>query len=238
MVDLPKAMKESKMPNRYTARLAGAMFLLVIAAVLASTQLQGGALRSNDIAGTLRTVAAHTSGVRASIVLQLLAAIATMVLAAMLYAVTRRQCPDLSVLALACRGAEAGLYAVKILGTMVLLSLSAAPATGDRELATVVVEVTSWSTDVGATFFAVGSTIFAYLLLKARSIPVPLAVLGMAASLLLVAGVPAETAAGHTTAEGASIVMWLPMFAFEITTGCWLLAKGARTPTPVPLTVD
>jgi len=86
------------------------------------------------------------------------------------------------------------------------------------------------STNVGATFFAVGSALFAYLLLKARAIPVPLAALGVVASLILVVGVPLETAAGRATADGAPIIMWLPMFGFEIATGGWLLAKGARRP--------
>jgi Domain of unknown function (DUF4386) len=162
-------------------------------------------------------------------------------LAAMLYAVTRRQDQDLAVLALACRGVEAGLYAVGIISTLVLLSLSSAPTAGERDLAAVVADVASWSTNVGATFFAVGSTIFAYLLLKARSIPVALAVLGVAASLVLILGVPAETAASRTTFTGtASVLMSLPMFAFEVTTGLWLLAKGARTAgprTPIPAPV-
>lgn len=82
--------------------------------------------------------------------------------------------------------------------------------------------------------FAVGSTIFSYPLLRARSIPVPLAGLGVVASLVLVVGVPLQTAAGRTTAGGASIVLWLLMFAFEITTGVWLLVRGVRGDSRVP----
>jgi Domain of unknown function (DUF4386) len=86
------------------------------------------------------------------------------------------------------------------------------------------------STNVGSIFFAVRSTLFAYLLLKARSIPVLLARLGVVASLILVVGVPLETAAGRMTADGASIILWLPMLVFEIATGLWLLVKGAWVP--------
>jgi len=95
-----------------------------------------------------------------------------------------------------------------------------------------VADAASWSTNVGAAFFAVGSTLFAYLLLRARAIPVPLAALGVGASLILVVGVPLDTAASRTTAQGASIIIWLPMFVFEITTGLWLLVRGTRTPSP------
>lgn len=217
--------------NRYAARLAGGMFLFVIAAILVSSTFQnGGVGGSDDIAGALRAIAENAVGFRVSIVFLVVASLATLVLAAMLYALTKRQDENLAILALACRTAEAALYAVGILSVLILLSLSAESTAGAQELGAVVVDVESLSTNVGATFFALGSTIFAYLLLKARAVPIPLAVLGVVASLILVVAVPLETAAGRTTADGASIIMWLPMFAFEIATGVWLLAKGARTP--------
>ena len=90
------------------------------------------------------------------------------------------------------------------------------------------VDVAAWSTNVGAAFLAVGSTIFAYLLLRGRLIPVPLAALGVAASLILVVAVPAETAASQRTVVGGALVLWLPMFVFEICTGAWLLVRGGR----------
>jgi hypothetical protein len=47
---------------------------------------------------------------------------------------------------------------------------------------------------VTATFFAVGSTLFSWLLLRGRMIPVPLAWLGVLASVLLVVLLPLEAA--------------------------------------------
>jgi Domain of unknown function (DUF4386) len=79
-----------------------------------------------------------------------------------------------------------------------------------------------------ATFFAVGSTLFAYLLLRGRMIPVPLAWLGVAASVLLVVGLPLQLAGflhGPVTSW-----MWLPMLAFEVPLALWLLIKGVATP--------
>ncbi len=217
--------------NRYAARLAGGMFLLVIAAVLVSSMFQGGGISpSDDIAGTLRSIADNAVGFRLSIVSLAIASIGTLVLASMLYALTKRRDENLAILALACRAVEAALYAIGILSVLILLSLSDEPTAGEQELGAVVVDVASLSTNVGAIFFAVGSTVFAYLLLRARSVPVPFAALGVVASLILVIGVPLETAAGRTTADGASIILWLPMFVFEIATGVWLLVKGVRTP--------
>jgi hypothetical protein len=223
-------MEDWMMSNRYVARLAGALFLIVIAAVLASSVLQGGVVSGgDDIGDTFRTIADDTVSFRASTVLLLVAAVGTLALAAMLYALTKRQDENLAILALACRVVEAALYTVKIFSALILLSLSQAPTAGAQELGAVVADAASWSTDVGAVFFAVGSTLFAYLLLRARSIPVPLAALGVGASLILVVGVPLDTAASRTTAQGASIIIWLPMFVFEIATGVWLLVRGART---------
>jgi hypothetical protein len=85
-------------------------------------------------------------------------------------------------------------------------------------------------TNIGATFFAVGSTLYSSLLRRARSIPVVLAALGLAASLILVVGVPIQTAASRDTVDGAGIVIWIPMIVFETSTGAWLLIKGARAP--------
>src|SRR2546425_12018777 len=79
-----------------------------------------------------------------------------------------------------------------------------------------------------ATFFAVGSTLFSYLLLRGRMIPIPLAWLGVVASVLLVVGLPLQLA-GFLRGPVTSI-MWLPMLAFEVPLALWLLIKGVATP--------
>jgi hypothetical protein len=77
---------------------------------------------------------------------------------------------------------------------------------------------------IGATFFAVGSTLFSYLLLRARTIPVPLAWLGVLASVLLVMALPLQLA-GFLKGPMTWYV-WMPMLAFEVPLGLWLLIKG------------
>ena len=80
-----------------------------------------------------------------------------------------------------------------------------------------------------ATFFAVGSTAFAYLLLRGRMIPVPLAWLGVFASAVLVIGLPLRLA-GWLHGPITSL-MWLPMLVFEISFALWLLIKGVAIPS-------
>jgi hypothetical protein len=80
-----------------------------------------------------------------------------------------------------------------------------------------------------AIFFAMGSTLFSYLFLRGRTIPVPLAWLGVVASVLLVVGLPLQLA-GFLSGPVTSY-LWIPMAAFEVPLSFWLLIKGVRTQT-------
>ncbi|WP_460707673.1 DUF4386 domain-containing protein [Myceligenerans halotolerans] len=223
------------MSSRIAARLAGALFLFVMVSVLVASALQG---ETGDAGEALRAISERTLPYRASIVALLVAAVASLALGVTLYAVTRRQDENLAMLALVCRVAEAGPYVVQIVGALALLSLSGSPGATELALAVLAADAVSWGVNIGATFFAVSSAVFAYLLLRARAIPMFLSVTGLVASLILVVAIPMETAAGVTTAEGASMLLWLPMFVFEIGAGFWLLLKGVRpartTPGEVP----
>ncbi len=79
-----------------------------------------------------------------------------------------------------------------------------------------------------AMFFAVGSTAFSWLLLRGRMIPIPLAWIGVVASVLLVVAMPLE-AAGFLKGSLTGFI-WLPMAVFEVPLALWLLSKGAALP--------
>lgn len=85
-----------------------------------------------------------------------------------------------------------------------------------------------------AFFFAVGSTIFCWLLLRGRMIPVALAWLGVVASALLVVILPLQMAGllGGTMSWSASItwLVWMPMLVFELAIALWFLIKGVAVP--------
>lgn len=85
-----------------------------------------------------------------------------------------------------------------------------------------------------AIFFAVGSTIFSWLLLRGRLIPQALAWLGVLASVLLVVILPLQVAGlfGGSTNWSASVtwLVWLPMLVFEVVLALWLLIKGVAMP--------
>jgi hypothetical protein len=217
------------------ARIAGFTFLFYIGAGSLSMVLSGWATHGEGTAARLASMAQHPTTVGLVVVLVLLQGFSALVLAATLYAITREEDADLAMLGLTCRVVEGVLAAIVIPRTLGLLWLSTAVGPGDPDtgaahaLGAFLFQAGTWSPVLGGTFFAVGSTLFSYLLLRGRMIPVPLAVLGVAASALLVVGLPLRLAGflhGPVT-----WLMWLPMAAFELPLAVWLLVRGVRVPS-------
>jgi hypothetical protein len=223
------------MTRTTNARLAGSILLLYIATGIASMVLFGRATRGEGVAERLASIAQHASLVRVTILLTLLQAAYAVVLAVTFYALTRDQDRDLAVMALACRvgeGVIAAISPVRALGLLSIATATTAAATADaaaaQALAALLLRMGGWTGLVGATCFAVGSTLYSYLFLRARSIPVPLAWLGVLASILLVAALPLQLS-GFLEGPLTNFI-WIPMLAFEVPLGLWLLIKGVATP--------
>lgn len=224
------------MTRTTNARIAGFMFLFYIATGIASMVLfrhaTGGA---EGTAATLASLAQHVTAVRLTAVLTLLTFFDAVVLAVALYALTRDQDPDLAVLALCCRVGEGVIAAIASIRTLGLLSVAtastaaAAPdAAAAQALGASLLQQGGSGTLIGATCFAVGSTLYSYLFLRARSIPVPLAWLGVLASVLLVVALPLQLA-GFLRGP-VTWFMWIPMAVFEVTLALWLIVKGVTAP--------
>jgi hypothetical protein len=86
----------------------------------------------------------------------------------------------------------------------------------------------------GEIYFAVGSTVFSWLLLRGRMIPVALAWLGVVASVLLVALLPLQIAGffggPRNWSSPVTWAVWLPLLVFELTFAVWLITKGVAVP--------
>jgi Domain of unknown function (DUF4386) len=86
----------------------------------------------------------------------------------------------------------------------------------------------------GAVFFAVGSTLFCWLLLQGRLIPAALAWLGLVASGLLVILLLMQRAGVSTGASNWSSsitwLVWLPLLVFELALAFWFIARGVAAP--------
>lgn len=219
------------MTRTTNAKIAGFTLLVYIAAGITSMVLFGRAATGQETAAKLAGIAQHPTEVGVVVVLGFIQCFAALVLAVTLYAITREQDADLAMLALACRVGEGVIAGSLMPRTPALVWLATASgvnapdAAAARALGTYLLR---GDMAVTATFFAVGSMLFSYLLLRGRMVPIPLAWLGVVASILLVIGLPLQAAA--FLRGPIAMIMWLPMLAFEVPLGLWFIMKGAARP--------
>lgn len=216
------------MTRATNARIAGFTFLIYIAVGITSMVLTARATTGTGVAAQLGTIAQHATGVRLTILLTLVMNLCALVLGVTLYALTRDQDRDLALLGLTCRVAE-GISGMDVSGTLGLLWLATdahAPSVAGSGAA-----LGAFFLKMGqimgasATFFAIGSTFFSWLLLRGRMIPSPLGWFGVAASVLLVVSCPLVLAG--LLGGPIATYMWLPMLLFEVVLALWLIIKGA-----------
>ena len=218
------------------ARLAGITLLFYYAASLGDTFLFAQASNGNGTASRLASIAQDAGQVRLTIVLTLLTVLCALILAVTLYALTRDVDPELALIALTCRVVEGALNVVPPATRLALLAIATASATAAsadaaslQTQAALLLKAGGLSTTVGATIFAVGSVLFSYLFLKGRSIPAPIAWLGVIGSLLVI---PLFPLSSMWPVSGA--VVWLismPLIIFELALAFWLIIKGVSPKT-------
>ncbi len=216
------------MTRRTNARIAGIAYLLYIAAAFPSMLLSGRATSGAGMVEKLANMALHATDVRLAAVLSLIGCLCALVLAVTLYALTREQDRDLALLALTCRVAEGVTGAVSIPTTLGLLALATAAGTNTpdpRAAGAVGAFVLAQPWLIGAAFFAVGSTIFSWLLLSGRMVPVWLAGLGVVASAVVALALPLQLM--EVLPGLVAQLIWLPVAVFELVLAVWLIAKGA-----------
>ena len=218
------------MTRTSSARLAGSTYLLYIAAGITSMLVFSNAAAGAGVPEKLASLAAHAPQVRVTILLNLLTSFTALALGVALYGITRDEDPELAMLALTCRVIEGLTGAIGVGSTVDLLWLAtrtAGPTAFDSATTTALgASMLAPGAPIAAIFFAVGSTIFCYLILRGRMVPAPLAWLGLLASVLLAVALPLQLVGLLTGAFTSYAVMWMPMLVFEIAIAFWLLVKG------------
>jgi hypothetical protein len=222
------------MTRRTNARLAGFTFLFYIAVAYTGMILSNRATRGEGTVARLASIAQHASDLRVSIVLELIGCFCALVLAVTLYAITREEDPDLAMLGLTCRVAEGVSGAILLPRSVARLWLATAagadapdPAAANA-LGALLMKMPAGEFILPATFFAVGSTVFAWLLLRGRMVPAALAWLGVLASALTVVCLPLQLVG--VLGRPFTDLMWLPVAAFEVILALWLIIKGVAMP--------
>jgi hypothetical protein len=216
------------MTLRTNSKAAGFALLAYIAVALTGMILGSRASAGEGTAAKLANIAQHAGMMRASIVLEMLGCFCALILAVTLYAITRDQDRDLALLGATFRIAEGVIGAVSLQVVAAKLWLG---TMADRPDAATVETLGAFlfrlprSSDLGATFFAAGSTIFALLLLRGRIVPRWLAGEGVAASILILVLLPLSLVG--LVGRPLTDVMWLPMLVFEVTLALRLIVTGA-----------
>lgn len=222
------------MNRRASARVAGFAFLVYIVVAMTAMVLYRQAGGEEGPTANLAAIAAHAGALRLAVVLELIGCACALVLAVTLYVITREEDPNLSLMVLAFRTGEGVIGAVSLqrpLGRIWLATVSgpAAPEPASANaLAAVLLKAPAWSFHLSGWFFSVGSLVFAYLLLRGRMVPAVLAWIGVVASILVVVGLPLQIA--EIIHSPVTDIMWIPMLAFEVPLGIWLIVKGVAEP--------
>jgi hypothetical protein len=219
------------MTRRTNATIAGVAYLLYVAAGYPSMLLSDRATSGADLRAKLANMALHATDVRIAAVLSLIGCFCALALAVTLYGLTCEQDRDLAMLGLTCRAAEGIVGAASIPTTLGLLAIATATGTNAPDAAgagAVAAFVLNQPGLIGATFFAVGSTLFSWLLLRGRMVPVWLAALGVIGSALLAIGLPLQVL--DVLPGLVTKVMWLPILVFELVLAVWLIVTGVRSP--------
>ena len=218
---------------RNNARLAGVAYLVYIAAGISNEILMHRATAGDGAAAVLARIAEYAIDVRIAILLKLLECFSAFVIGVTLFAITRDVDRELALLAMLCRIAEGAMIGAILVPTYVGLLWLATSQTDANALDAATVNTLMQSLmmpvgPVGAIFFAVGMTIFSYLLLLGRLIPVWLAGLGLFSSVLLAIGLPLQLAGFGFLSGPLAAIQWVPEMIFTGMFALWLLVKGVR----------
>lgn len=223
------------MTRTTNARIAGFTFLFYSAIGICGDLLMHHVFGGADDATTLARFGEYATDVRIDILIKVLEAFSAIVLAVTLYGITRDEDHELAMLGMVCRVVEGVLGTLSIqsyLGLVWLAKAGSGPGTLDpsttNALRTFLLMPVP-NVPLGTIFFAVGTTIFSYLLLRGRMVPAWIAWLSLFASGLLAVLLPLQVA-GFSTGPLTGYYQWLPALVAQTALALWLLIKGVATP--------
>jgi len=223
------------MTRTTNARIAGFTFLFYSTIGICGDLLMHHVFGGADDVTTLARFGEYATVVRVDILIKVLEAFSALVLAVALYGITRDEDHELAMLGMVCRVVEGVLGTLSIQSYLRLGWLAKAViGPGSLDPSTInalrtFLLMPAPSVPLGTVFFAVGSTIFSYLLLRGRMVPVWIAWLSLFASGLLAVVLPLQVA-GFSTWRLTGYYQWLPVLVAQTALALWLLIKGVATP--------
>jgi Domain of unknown function (DUF4386) len=210
------------------ARWLGAVFLLQFLTSLIGGLLSA-ALLSGDTSQMLDDVATHPGQLRASILLQLVTAVALVALTALMYAELHAVNRQAALVAYGLWLAEAATLAISVLGLYAVLALSTAKdlaGGGAREgLASTALGFAQHAGDIDMLFFCAGAVVWYALLVRARVVPQLLAWWGLLSVLPVAVATLMLLWDRNSSPSAALYAAYVP---FELVIGLWLVVRGAH----------
>jgi len=219
--------------QRTAAKIAGFLYVFQMAlALFGETYVRGRLIVRGDATKTAQNIMGAERLFRLSIAGDLVVYTTVIVLIWALYVVVRPVDKNLALLAVFFRLVENAVLCVATVNSLVVLRLlSGADALKTFEpgqlhsLANVALSAQGLGMSVGFILLGLGSTVFAYLLLKSSYVPRALAAWGIFSSLVL-----SLVTLAILVFPGLGKVMGLaymaPMGIYEVGLGLWLLVKG------------
>src|SRR2546421_10524928 len=177
--DVFELKEEDMTPNRRTAVLVGALFLISTATFIVSNALITPLLGSHNFRAA---VSAHPLLMIAATLIGLIEGPAPVGIALALYPILKRQHPALALGYAGMRIAELAIAVVGFgLGGLLLVTLSATAANGanSETLGTLLVALRDWTLMLVYLYTAIGGLMLSYMLLRTRLVPRGLSVLGL-----------------------------------------------------------
>jgi hypothetical protein len=213
-------------------RIAGALYLVTMATGVFGFAVRSSLFVSGDVTATAQNILAAEALFRVSIVTDMMTLSGVIMLAWGLYVLLRPVSRDLAVLGMSFRIAEnAVLCGVTVAGLIALGSLESAVYQAAWEpgelhaLARLVLSAYGHGYVLAFVFLGLGSTVFAWLLLKSGYVPKLLAGWGVGASLGLALG-SCAIVVFPAASQLLQIASQAPMGVYEVGLGSWLLFRG------------
>jgi hypothetical protein len=214
-------------PNRKTAVLVGALFLLATATFLVSSVLITPILGSS---GYLAEVGKNSTLVIAAALIALIDGLSVVGIAAALYPLLSPRHPALAVAYAGMRTAELAIIAAYVLSPLLLVSLSRSQAAADSATtAALLVDMRHWTLMFIYLFNGVAGLLLAYMFLRTRLVPRALSILGLVGYAALFVGASLDALGFVDTMAGAGVVALVPGGLFELALPIWLFVRGFRS---------
>jgi len=226
------------MSQRKAARIAGALYLLLMACgVFAEFPARASLIADNDPARTASNILGSLPLFRLGIVSNLAAFAGDIAIAVALYVLLRPVGRYLALLAVLWRVAEAAVLGVMMLNSFTVLLLLTDPRYTKvfsvaqlQNLAWLFNDMHDAGYNVGMIFLALGCLVFSWLFFKSHYIPRLLAGFGLLAyAVMLIGNIVSIVYPDYPLGTN----FYLPAGIYEIVIGVWLLIRGVRTPTRV-----